>query len=323
MLSIDLSSRARATPILKLLPAAVLSALALAACSPAPEAAVGTEIAAGPAGNFDFEGWDQYLGGADSSQFSSLAQIDKSNVGKLQVAWTYPTTENYSFNPLIVGNTMYVLAKGRSIVALDAATGRELWSHANEGAVGARGMNYWKSPDGSDERLLYVNGGHLTAINAKTGEPITSFGVDGRVDLRIGLDGDITTIRALQTSNPGRIFEDTNIMSLPAGGGGYASAPADIHAYDVRTGAQRWIFHTVPRPGEFGADTWPEAASATSAACTTGANPRSTSRPASFTSRPARRATTSTAAIVTVRISSATACSHSTRAAASASGTSK
>ncbi|HEY3518512.1 MAG TPA: PQQ-binding-like beta-propeller repeat protein, partial [Gammaproteobacteria bacterium] len=177
MLSIDANGRARATPILKLLPAAVLLASALAACSPSPEAAVGTETAATPAGNFDFEGWDQYLGGVDSSQFSSLTQIDKSNVGKLEVAWTYPTTENYSFNPLIVGNTMYVLAKGRSIVALDAATGRELWSHANEGAVGTRGMSYWKSPDGSDERLLYVNGGHLTAINAKTGETITTFGV--------------------------------------------------------------------------------------------------------------------------------------------------
>ncbi|HET7924833.1 MAG TPA: PQQ-binding-like beta-propeller repeat protein, partial [Rhodanobacteraceae bacterium] len=258
MLSIDLSARARATPIRKLLPAAVLLASALAACSPSSEDAVGTETAAAPAGNFDFEGWDQYLGGADSSQFSSLKQIDKGNVGRLEVAWTYPTTENYLFNPLIVGNTMYVLAKGRAIVALDAATGRELWAHANEGPVGTRGMNYWKSPDGSDERLLFVNGGHLTAINAKTGETISTFGIDGRVDLRIGLDGDITTIRALQTNNPGRIFEDTIIMSLPAGGGGYASAPADIHAYDVRTGAQRWIFHTVPRPGEFGANTWPE-----------------------------------------------------------------
>jgi glucose dehydrogenase len=258
MLSIDLRGRARATPLRNLVPAAALLAAALTACSPSPDAGAGTDAAAAPAGNFDFEGWDQYLGGADSSQYSSLSQIDKRNVGQLEVAWTYPTTENYSFNPLVVGNTMYVLAKGRSIVALDAATGRELWAHANEGAVGTRGMNYWRSPDGSEERLLYVNAGHLTAIDAKTGETIRSFGTDGRVDLRIGLDGDITTIRALQTSNPGRIFEDTIIMSLPAGGGGYASAPADIHAYDVRTGAQRWIFHTVPRPGELGADTWPE-----------------------------------------------------------------
>ncbi len=250
------SGRVDSTSIRSLVPALLL--VAVSACSPPAEEANPTLAAAASSGNFDFEGWDQYLGGADSSQYSSLAQVNKGNVGQLEVAWTFPTTENYSFNPLIVGTTMYVLAKGRSIVALDAATGRELWAHANEGGVGTRGMNFWRSPDGSEERLLYVNAGHLTAIDAKTGETIRTFGVDGRVDLRIGLDGDVTTIRALQTSNPGRIFEDLIIMSLPAGGGGYASAPADIHAYNVRTGALQWIFHTVPRPGEFGADTWPE-----------------------------------------------------------------
>jgi quinoprotein glucose dehydrogenase len=242
-----------------------IGTLALAACTPSTEESA-TQTTAAP-GNFDFAGWDQYLGGADSSQYSSLAEIDKSNVGRLEVAWTYPTGDNFLFNPLIVGNTMYVLASEpgearparRQIVALDAATGRELWAHANEGPVGTRGMNYWRSPDGSDERLLYVNAGFLTAIDAKTGDTITSFGVDGRVDLRVGLDGDITTIRALQTNNPGRIFDDIVIMSLPAGGGGYASAPADIHAYHVRTGVLQWIFHTVPRPNEFGANTWPDA----------------------------------------------------------------
>ena len=172
MLSINDKRRARTTPIRNLGPAAVLLAAGLAACSPSSEEGASVDAAAAPPGNFDFEGWDQYLGGADSSQYSSLKQIDKSNVGQLEVAWTYPTTENYSFNPLVVGNTMYVLAKGRSIVALDAATGRELWAHANEGAVGTRGMNYWRSADGSEERLLYVNAGHLTAIDAKTGETI-------------------------------------------------------------------------------------------------------------------------------------------------------
>ena len=207
---------------------------------------------------FDYTTWDQYQGGVDSSQYSSLDQIDKSNVADLEVAWTYPTTESYQFNPLIVENVMYVLAHNRSIVALDAATGAELWRHANEGQVGARGMNYWESEDRSDRRLLYINGGHLTAIDARTGETVTSFGSNGRVDLRVGLEGDISAIRALQTSNPGRIFEDLMIVSLPAGGAGYASSPADIHAYDVRTGALAWTFHTVPRAGEFGADTWPE-----------------------------------------------------------------
>jgi quinoprotein glucose dehydrogenase len=232
----------------------------LAGCSRAPENDA-AEVANEPVpigGAFDFEGWDQYLGGTDSSQYSSLAAIDKSNVSRLTVAWTYPTGENYLFNPIVVDGVMYVLAKGRSIVALDAATGRELWTHANEGPVGTRGMSYWKSEDGADKRLLYMNAGHLTAIDATTGQTITSFGDNGRVDLRVGLVNDVTTVRALQTSNPGRIYEDLIIMSLPAGGAGYASAPADIHAYNVRTGALTWVFHTVPRAGEPGAETWPE-----------------------------------------------------------------
>ena len=258
MLLKTLTGRVSATPIGRLRPIALLLTIGLCACSPSSEETAESVATAPPTGKFDFEGWDQYLGGADSSQFSSLAQVDKSNVGQLEVAWTYATDENYLFNPLIVGDTMYVLAKGRSIVALDAATGVERWTHANEGPVGTRGMNFWRSPDGSEERLLYINAGHLTALDAKTGETIGTFGVDGRVDLRIGLDGDTSTIRALQTNNPGRIFEDLIIMSLPAGGAGYASSPADIHAYNVRTGVLQWIFHTVPRPGEFGADTWPE-----------------------------------------------------------------
>ncbi len=205
----------------------------------------------------DFRTWDQYLGGVDSSQYSSLDQIDKSNVSRLAVAWTYETGENYLFNPIVVDGVMYVLAKGRSIVALDAATGAELWLHRNEGAVGTRGISYWESEDRSDRRLLYINQGFLTAIDARTGETITSFGDDGRVDLRVGLVDDVDSVRPLQTSNPGRVFENLIIISLPAGGAGYASTPADVHAYDVRTGELVWVFHTVPRPGEFGADTWP------------------------------------------------------------------
>ncbi|MFS8607204.1 MAG: hypothetical protein LOD94_04315, partial [Gammaproteobacteria bacterium] len=105
----------------------------------------------------DYRAWDQYLGGVDSSQYSSLAQINKSNVSQLQVAWTYETGENYLFNPIVVDGVMYVLAKGRSIVALDAATGEEIWVHPNEGQVGARGISYWESEDRSDRRLLYIN----------------------------------------------------------------------------------------------------------------------------------------------------------------------
>ncbi len=203
-----------------------------------------------------FTTWNQYLGGADSSQYSALKQINKSNVTKLEVAWTYPTGPGtFIFDPIVVDGVMYVLAQTNSIVALDAATGKELWVHPNTGAVGQRGMNYWESKDRADRRLFFINAGFLTAIDARTGKTIDSFGDNGRTDIRNGLDRDPG--RALQTNNPGRIFENIIITPLPAGGASYDSTPADIHAYDVRTGKLLWMFHVVPHPGEFGYDTWP------------------------------------------------------------------
>jgi quinoprotein glucose dehydrogenase len=205
-----------------------------------------------------FRTWTQYGGGADSSQYSALDQINKSNVGRLEVAWTYPSGDmrTYRFNPIVVDRVMY-LAANNSIVALDPTTGKEIWTHANQGAIGERGINYWENADRSDRRLLYINGGFLTAIDARTGETIASFGDKGRVDMRAGLSRDTSTVRPLQTSNPGRIFENLMIVSLPAGGAAYVSSPGDIHAYDVRTGKLAWVFHTVPEKAEFGADTWP------------------------------------------------------------------
>ena len=122
----------------------------------------------------------------------------------------------------------------------------------------ARGINYWESADRSDRRLLYLNAGNLTAINAQNGETIPSFGTNGRVDLRVALWREARN--PLQTSNPGRIFENLMIISLPAQGAGYESTPADVQAYDVRTGKIVWVFHSIPHPGEFGYDTWPEGA---------------------------------------------------------------
>jgi len=204
----------------------------------------------------DFATWGEYLGGADSSQYSSLKQINKSNVKQLDIAWQYPTGPGtYTFNPLIVDGVMYVLAQNNSVVALDAASGKELWVHPNMGAVGARGMNMWESKDHSDRRLFYINAGFLTSIDAKTGKTEMGFGDNGRVDIRNGLDRDPG--RALQTSNPGRIFENLIITPLPAGGASYDSTAADIHAYDVLTGKLVWTFHVIPHPGEFGYDTWP------------------------------------------------------------------
>src|SRR5262249_42234364 len=104
--------------------------------------------------------WTEYLGGDDSAQYSSLKQVNKSNVKQLEVAWTYATgdTREYLFNPLVAEGVIYVLAKNNSLVALDAATGREIWAHPFQGPVTTRGINYWENPDRSDRRLFTVNG---------------------------------------------------------------------------------------------------------------------------------------------------------------------
>ena len=209
-----------------------------------------------------FKTWSQYLGGADSSRYSALDQINRSNVARLEVAWTYSTADarSYRFNPIVVDGTMYVLANNNSIVALDPVTGKEKWSRRNEGGVTDRGINYWESADRSDRRLLYLNAGSLRAIDARTGNAIASFGDNGSVDVRGGLNRDVSAIRPLQTNNPGRIYQNLMIVSLPAGGAGYVASPGDVHAYDVRSGKLEWVFHTVPERGEFGADSWPDAA---------------------------------------------------------------
>src|SRR5882724_5403530 len=206
--------------------------------------------------------WREYGGAADSSQYSALAQINRSNVSQLDVAWSYPTGDNnkYFFNPLVVDTVMYVLARNNSIVALDAATGAEIWTCAPEPGttiITSRGINYWESKNRSDRRLLFASNHFLRAIDAQTGRPILSFGSNGRVDLKQGLDRDPKTIRLVQSSTPGRVFEVLLILGS-ATNQGYGSAPGDIRAFDVRTGKLVWTFHTIPRPGEFGYDTWPK-----------------------------------------------------------------
>jgi glucose dehydrogenase len=214
----------------------------------------------------DYTTWSGYLGGAHSAQFSALKQIDTSNVSKLDVAWTFPAgRRTFLFNPLIADGLVFVLSGANDLVALEAATGRQVWTRPHTGAVGTRGLNYWRSANGGDRRLLYIAGGHLTAVDARTGQPITAFGRDGRVDLRAGLAAEgrsIDGLSPLQTSNPGRVFGDLIIVGLPAQAPGYDSNPGDIHAYDVRTGARRWVFHSLPAEGEVGADTWPKGARA-------------------------------------------------------------
>ena len=203
--------------------------------------------------------WNDYGGGADSSQYSALRQINRANVSKLQVAWKYATGDGggYLFNPIVVDGVMYVQAKGGSVVALDAATGKERWVYENNppARVTSRGMNYWESKDRTERRLLFSSSQFLQVIDANTGKGIPTFGESGRVDLRVGLDRDPSRINA-QSNTPGKVFEDLLILGS-ATNQGYNSAPGDIRAFDVRSGKLVWTFHTVPRPGEFGYETWP------------------------------------------------------------------
>jgi glucose dehydrogenase len=209
----------------------------------------------GTRGASPYTTWAAYGGGAHSSQYSALDQINKSNVSQLEVAWTFPVSGTIIFNPLVVDDVMFLQASSNTLVAVDAATGKEIWRREMQGTIGARGMNYWESPDRSDRRLLFIAGGLLTAINARSGEPIPAFGDNGRVDLRNALQR--PAAEPLLTGNPGRIFENTMIVSLPAQGLSYDATPADVQAYDVRTGRILWIFHSIPYPGEFGYDSWP------------------------------------------------------------------
>ena len=203
--------------------------------------------------------WADYGGANDAAQYSSLAQVNRSNVNKLEIAWTFPTGDNnkYFFNPIVIDGTMYVLAKSNSIVALDAATGKELWAHAPEPdtkVITNRGINYWESKDRSDRRLLFASNHYLRAIDARTGKTIETFGDGGQVNLKEGLGRDPKSLALVQSTTPGRVFENLLIVGS-ATNQGYGSGPGDIRAYDVRSGKLAWTFHTIPHPGEAGYDT--------------------------------------------------------------------
>ena len=203
--------------------------------------------------------WTEYAGGADSSHFVALTQINRSNVDRLQVAWTYPTGDgrSYLFNPIVIDGVIYVQARNSSLVALNAATGKEIWIHENLTGLSTRGISYWESKDHKDRRLIFSMNNFLEEIDARTGKSILTFGKNGLVDLREGLGRDPRTISRIQPDNPGRVFENL-IMLGSATGEAYLSPPGDIRAYDVITGRMVWSFHTVPHPGEEGYNTWPK-----------------------------------------------------------------
>ena len=202
--------------------------------------------------------WAAYGGDAAGTRYSKLQQINKRNVGKLKVAWQYDTGEgrgDAQTEPIVIDGVLYGITPKHRIIALNAATGALIWKFDSglEGRGPNRGLTYWS--DGSEKRIFVGILSFLYALDAKTGRPIQSFGKDGRIDLRQGLGRDPASVSIILTT-PGIVYKDLIIVGgrmpeeLP-------SAPGDIRAFSVRTGELRWSFHTVPRPGEEGYDSWP------------------------------------------------------------------
>ncbi|MEX2399315.1 MAG: PQQ-binding-like beta-propeller repeat protein [Rhodothermales bacterium] len=201
--------------------------------------------------------WMRYEGPSGATSFSSLDQINRSNVHQLEVAWMYESPDVPRINPIVADTFMYVVGEDNAVVALHAGTGRELWSFPTAG-FRARAVSYWQSDDRSDRRVFFQEGSrYLVGLDAKTGELLEDFGTGGRVDLRYGLGPDPELVMRATGPAPGVVFEDLIIYGSSPGEG-YNVAPGHIRAFNVRTGSQEWIFNTLPQPGEFGYDTWPE-----------------------------------------------------------------
>lgn len=203
--------------------------------------------------------WSEYLGGPGKNQYSSLDQIDTDNVNELEAAWEYNTGDpgQMQFNPIIIGEVLYGVTATNDVFALDASSGEELWKYTadkEKNFLTNRGVTYWEK--GSDKRILFTYKEWLIALDANTGQPIKSFGNDGRVSLKSGLGEGIDN-KYLMSRTPGTIYEDLIIMPLVMIEGAGA-APGYIQAFDVQTGELVWVFHTIPRPGEFGYNTWPK-----------------------------------------------------------------
>jgi quinoprotein glucose dehydrogenase len=214
--------------------------------------------------------WEVTGGTREGIRYSSLTQIDTTNVQQLQVAWTYRTgdadTVNHSqiqCNPIIIDDILYATTPQLKLIALHAATGKTKWvfdprQPTSDNRVldfilnNNRGVTYWT--DGSAATIFYVAGSTLYAVEAATGKLSEPFGTGGKIDLHDGLGEDVHDLFVTATS-PGVIYKDLFIIGSRVSEGPDA-APGHIRAYDVRTGKQKWTFHTIPQPGEYGYDTW-------------------------------------------------------------------
>ena len=216
-----------------------------------------------PAGQYS--GWGAYHGGPENLHYSTIGQITPANVSKLKVAWTLDTGDAFEgseiqCNPLVLNGIIYATSPKLRVMAIDGATGREIWSfNPYEGAPvrnkqRSRGLMHWT--DGKQSRLYVAAQYKLYSLDLKTGRPDGAFGGQGWIDLRDDL-GRPKEGLSVGLTTPGVVYGDLLIIGSMCSEG-LPAAPGDIRAYDARTGKLRWAFHTIPHPGEFGHDTWPK-----------------------------------------------------------------
>ena len=204
--------------------------------------------------------WPVYGGSDDHTHYTTLGQITPANVKRLKVAWTFDTHDAFAgsemqANPVVVDGVLYATTPKLQVFALDAASGKQLWRFdPNNGAPPASRFRH-RGVVVTGDRVIFNYRNRLYALDKRTGMPIKSFGDSGWVDLRAGLGRPVEGL-SVSASSPGVVFEDLLIMgsTVPEA---LPSAPGDIRAFDVKTGALRWSFHTIPHPGELGYETWP------------------------------------------------------------------
>ena len=215
---------------------------------------------AAPAGEWPTTGGDQA-----NTKFSALAQINRNNVGSLERAWVYhyatgsesPPAQavgrNFEVTPLVIDGVMYITTPiaSAAVVALDPVSGKEIWKWAAPSVVSGRGLAYWKGPNGP--RLVLAADGGLVALDVRTGQLAKDFGEGGK----IVVDADLPLTERARLPNPVAIFKDIAIAGAITGEGGVPGPSGDIRAWNLRTGKLAWRFHTIPRPGDPGFDTWP------------------------------------------------------------------
>ena len=224
---------------------------------------IGTLVDSSPAADrkSSHRDWQIYHGDYGGSHYSELDQINRSNVGQLELAWIWHSGDSgdtIECNPIIVDGVLYVTTPSLNCVALDAKKGTPIWRFdpwdgLRRGGVN-RGVSYWS--DGANDRRIFLSAGDfLYALNAETGRPVASFGAGGKISHREGFDTDVFFL-GVGNNTPGIVWKDLIIMGSTTGEGPNQTAPGHIRAFDVRTGQRRWIFHTIPHPTEFGYGTW-------------------------------------------------------------------